>query len=154
MELSFPMIKKFLFLKRKLFLYSRKELFKLKKKKKNNSKKFLKLREMELSSPTLKDFWYFWRNLQTLKIKCFLYFFLHFLFVGRELFKHKHKGKKFFIPFFIQFSKLKYFFIIIIKRFFSFYNIFLYAPPVYFFHLLKDFCNVHNLIVAFFLFLC
>ena len=43
-----------------------------------------------------------------------------------------------------KFSKLKYFLIIIIKRFFSFYDIFFYTQPVDFLHLLRDFCNVHD----------
>ena len=51
-----------------------------------------------------------------------------------------------------KFSKLKYFLIIIIEHFFSFYIIFFYSQPVYFFHLLRDFCNVHDHIVAFFFF--
>ena len=43
------------------------------------------------------------------------------------------------------FSKLKYFLIIIIKRFFSFYNIFFfYTQQAFVFHLLRDFCNVHD----------
>ena len=50
-------------------------------------------------------------------------------------------------------SKLKYFLIVIIKHFSSFYNIFFYTQPVYCFHLLRDFCNVQDHIVAFFLFL-
>ena len=49
-----------------------------------------------------------------------------------------------------KFSKLKYFFTIIIKCFFSFYNIFFHTQEAFFFHLLRDFCN-H--IAAFFLLL-
>ena len=49
------------------------------------------------------------------------------------------------------FSKLKYFFIIIIKRFFSFYNIFFYTQQAFVFHFLRDFFNIHDQIVAFFL---
>ena len=54
-----------------------------------------------------------------------------------------------------KFSKLKYFFIIIIKRFFSFSNIllFFYTQQAFVFHVLNDFCNFHDHIVAFFLFL-
>ena len=39
------------------------------------------------------------------------------------------------------------------RFFFSFYNIFFYTDPVYLFHFLRDFCNVHDNIVAFFSFL-
>ena len=49
--------------------------------------------------------------------------------------------------------KLKYFLIIRIKCFFAFYNIFFYTQPVYFFHLLRNFCNNHDYIVACFLIL-
>ena len=66
------------------------------------------------------------------------------------LFKHKRKRKKFLILFLI---KKQYFLVMIIKWFFSFYIILFYTQPVCFFHLLRDFCNVHNHIVAFFLFL-
>ena len=51
-----------------------------------------------------------------------------------------------------KFSKSKYFCIIIIKRFFSFYNIFFYTQQAFVFHLLRDFCNVHDHIVASFSF--
>ena len=51
-----------------------------------------------------------------------------------------------------KFSKLKYFLIIILMDFFSFYNILFYTQPVYFFHLLRDFCGVHGHIVTFFSF--
>ena len=40
-----------------------------------------------------------------------------------------------------KFSKLKYFFTIIIKCFFSFYNIFFYTQEAFVFHLLRDSCN-------------
>ena len=36
------------------------------------------------------------------------------------------------------------------KAFFSFYNIFCYTWQAFVFHLLRDFCNVYNHIVAFF----
>ena len=49
--------------------------------------------------------------------------------------------------------KLKYILIIIIMRFFSFCNIFSYTQQAYFFHLLRDFCNVHDHIIDFFSFL-
>ena len=48
-----------------------------------------------------------------------------------------------------KFSKLKFFLIIIIKRFSSFYNDFFYTQPVYFFRPLRDFCNAHDHFVAF-----
>ena len=51
-----------------------------------------------------------------------------------------------------KFSKLKYFFIIIIKCFFSLYNTFFYTQQAFVFHLLRDFCNVHDHIVTFFSF--
>ena len=50
--------------------------------------------------------------------------------------------------------KLKYFPVIITMYYFSFYNLFFFCTqPIYFFHLLRNFCNVHDHIVAFFLFL-
>ena len=53
---------------------------------------------MELSTLKLKFFLYFRRELaKPENQKFFIYFFPHFLFVERELFKHKHKRKKFFI---------------------------------------------------------
>ena len=39
------------------------------------------------------------------------------------------------------------------KALFSFHNVLFYFQPVYFFHLLRDFCKFHGHIVAFFLFL-
>ena len=42
-----------------------------------------------------------------------------------------------------QFSKSKYFLVIIIQNFFSFYNIFFYTQQAFAFHLLRDFCNAH-----------
>ena len=52
-----------------------------------------------------------------------------------------------------KFSKLKYFLIIIIPYFFSFYNIFFNTQQAFVFHLLRDFCSVNDHIVDFFLFL-
>ena len=68
-----------------------------------------------------------------------------------QLFKHKRKIKKFLIVSLIKkqrIFKLKTF----LKHFFSFYNISFFTQPVYFIHLLGDFCNVHDNIVAFFSF--
>ena len=42
--------------------------------------------------------------------------------------------------------------VIIIRHFFSCYNIFFYTEPAFVFHLLRDFCNVHDQIVGFFSF--
>ena len=47
----------------------------------------------------------------------------------------------------------KKFLIIIIRHFFSFYNIFFYTQQAFVFHLLSDFCNVPDHIVTFSLFL-
>ena len=53
-----------------------------------------------------------------------------------------------------QFSKLKYFFIIIMRHFFSFYRIFFfYTQQAFVFHLVVDFYMVHSYVVTFFLFL-
>ena len=51
-----------------------------------------------------------------------------------------------------QFSKWKYFSLIIKYHFFSFYNIFLYTQQAFVFHLQGDFCNLHEQIVTFFSF--
>ena len=75
-----------------------------------------------------------------------------FLFLERKLFKHKLKMKEFLIVSLIKkqrILKLKIF----LKHFFSFFNISFYTQPVYFFNLLGDFCNVHDNIIVFFLFL-
>ena len=78
-------------------------------------------------------------NLKVLKIK-------------NMFFKHKRKKKvsDTFPCKEAKFCNLKYFLIILIKGFFSFYNIFFYTQPVSFFHLLRDICNINNHIVAFF----
>ena len=53
-----------------------------------------------------------------------------------------------------KFSKLKYFLVIIMKFFsHSFFLTLFYNQPVYFFHLLRDFCNMDYHIATFFLFL-
>ena len=52
-----------------------------------------------------------------------------------------------------KFSGLKYFLIIVIKRFFSFYSLFFYTQQATIFHLLRDFCYVQDHIVALPLFL-
>ena len=49
-------------------------------------------------------------------------------------------------------SRLKYFFIIIIKHFFSFCNTFFYTQQSFAFHLLRAFYNIHDHIMAFFSF--
>ena len=71
------------------------------------------------------------------------------------LFKHKCKRKEVFYTFpykEAKFSKLKCCLVFITKHFFSF-NIFFYTQSVYFFHLLREFSNIHDHIIAFFLFL-
>ena len=79
----------------------------------------------------------------------------YFLFVERELFKYKHKRKKvsYTVPYKEEkFSKLKCFLIIIIKSFFSFYNIFFYTQQAFIFHLLRDFVTF-MIILSIFLFI-
>ena len=44
----------------------------------------------------------------------------------------------------LHFSKLKHFFILTTKHFFSFYNIFFYTQQAFVFHFLRDFCNVYD----------
>ena len=86
----------------------------LKMKKKTLLRTFLYFRKWNFLAPRLKP------EDQIFYIFCLL-------FVKRELFKHKHKRKKSYtFPYKgAKFSKLKYFLIIIIKAFSSFYNIFL-----------------------------
>ena len=84
-------------------------------------------------------------NLKDLKIKNFLKQFL------RDLFKHKHKKSVSYKE--AKFSKLKYFHMIIIRHFFSFYHVFFYTQQAFAFHILVDFCIVDNNIDTFFLFL-
>ena len=52
---------------------------------------------MELSSSKIKKFLISGGNSKTLKIKKNLYFFPHFFFIERKLFKHKCKRKTFLI---------------------------------------------------------
>ena len=96
----------------------------------SKEKAFLIFQETEVSSP---------------KIKKAPIFLSHFLFVERELFKHKRKRKSLlFFPYKeTKFSKSKYFFIIVIKHFVSFYI----------FSILKQLIFFHDHIVALFLFL-
>ena len=78
--------------------------------------------------PSSKNFLHFGKlsyisgsNLLSLKNKTLLYFFSHFLFVGRKRFnnKCKRKNSSYTFPYKeIKLSKLKYFLIIIIKSFF------------------------------------
>ena len=51
-----------------------------------------------------------------------------------------------------KFSKSKYFLIIIIQHFSSFDNAFSYTQQAFAFSLVRDFCNVHDHVVAFFFF--
>ena len=51
-----------------------------------------------------------------------------------------------------KFSKLKYFLMIMVRHFFSFYIIFLYTQQAFVFHLLRYFCNVHDHIATSLLF--
>ena len=44
----------------------------------------------------------------------------------------------------VKFSNLKYFLIIMLWHFFSFYNIFFYTQQAFVFPLPRDFCNVHD----------
>ena len=119
---------------------------------------------MEFSSPKNKNSYIFSKNIfsyisgenfESLKILIFLFIFSVYL---ERTFQTHSQRKKLLILFLIKkqnFFKLKYFLIMIIKRFcfFSFYNIFFNTQPDYFLHLLRDFCKVNNHIVAFFLFL-
>ena len=106
---------------------------------------------MELSSLKLKDFPIFQEELPKTEKQKFYNFCLL-----RENFSNISTKEKNFLYFSFKeakFSKSKYFLIIIIKRFFSFYNIFCYTKQAFVFHLLVDFCIVYDHIVAFFLFL-
>ena len=79
---------------------------------------------MELSSPKLKKLIFQGELPKPEKEKCHI-------FCLRKLSKHKCKRKSFLYFSYkeIKFSQLKYFLMIIIKRFFSFYNIFFYTQP-------------------------
>ena len=86
-------------------------------------------------------------KLQNLKIKKFVFFVCL-----KRCFKMQIQKKKLSYTFSYKeanFSKLKYFVIIIVRRFFSFYNIFFHTQQAFLFHLLRDFCNVHDRIVGF-----
>ena len=123
-----------------------------KKNKKPTLKGFLIFWEMELSSPNIKKvFLYLSKELAKLKTKnfCLRENFSH---ISTHTHTHTQKVSYIFSYKEAKFSKLKYFLIIVIKRFFSFYITFFYTQPVYFFNL-KDLCNIHNHIVAFFLFI-
>ena len=99
-----------------------------------------------LLAPNLKDFLHFTRDLKKAKNKK-----IHIFCFFRD-----NKRKKVLLYFLSlkkgKFSKLKYFLIIIIKCFFSCYNIFPLLNKL-FFRLLRGFRNFHDHIVAFFLFL-
>ena len=75
--------------------------------------------------------------------------YINLYFLKRKLFLYFGKRK----PSFSYFSKLKYFLIITIKRFFSFDNIFFYTEQAFVFHLLREFYNVLDHILTFFLFI-
>ena len=112
-------------------------LSELEKLKEPTLKKILIFREMDLSSSRLKKLLMFQENTCNIwKIKNFLYF------ISNINVNVSYKEAKC--------SKLKYFLIIIIKCFSSFYNIFFYTQ-VYFFHFVRDFCDVCDHIVAFYL---
>ena len=129
-------------------------------------KKFLVFQEMELSSSKIKKILIFQKwNFLALKLKNFLYFGkwnllasnskssyisggnlqslkiqnCNFFFVEREQVQ-KEKVSYTFLYKEVKFSKFKYILIIIIKRFFSFYNSFSYTQPVYFFILWEILC--------------
>ena len=74
-----------------------------------------------------------------------------FLSVERELLNISLEEKSFLcFPYQkVKLSKSKYFLIIIMKRFFSFYNVFFYTQEAHIFHLLIGICNIHHHIVAF-----
>ena len=130
------------FLKRKLFLYFQKwtlhfsaQVKKKKKKKKGTTlRKLLTLQETEAPKKAFLVFqetsYISGSNFLWLKIKIF-----HAL---------PHVEAKL--------SRLKYFFIIIIKHFFSFCNTFFYTQQSFAFHLLRAFYNIHDHIMAFFSF--
>ena len=121
-----------------------------KKKKKPFWKNILYLVKWNFLALSLKNFLYFRRVLAKPENQKFNFFGL--LWENFSIWAQKkevsysspYKGEKS--------SKLKYFLIIITKRFFSFYIIFSYTQQAFAFHLLRDFCNVHNHISLFFLF--
>ena len=94
-------------------------------------------------------------NMESLKIKNFSYF-SHIFCLLRKNFSNISKKEKSEKSYTFsckesKFSKVKCFLVIMIRHFFSFYNIFFYTSPVQFFHLLRDFCKIRNHIVCFFL---
>ena len=112
---------------------------------------------MKLFIPKLKKL-FISQEKTCLKNKNFLYF-LNFVCLLREnLLNISAKRKKTVSNTFLnkeaKCSKLKYFLIILIKHaIFSFYNIFSYTQQSFVFRLLRDFFNVHDYFLAFFLFL-
>ena len=125
-------LKKFLyFLKRKLFLFSWKQNIVLVTPSSKNKR-----------NPFEESFLYFrkWKPPKTSYISG-----SNFLCLKTKLFyTFSYKEAKL--------SKLKSFFIIIIKPLFSFCNIFFCTQQAFVFHFLRDFCNIHDHIVAFFFF--
>ena len=79
-----------------LFLYLKKGLCKLEKQNKSLSNYFLFLRKWNSLPARLETLLYFCRELpksENQKLVYLVLFFSYFLFVKRELFKHKHKTK-------------------------------------------------------------
>ena len=87
--------------------------------------------------------WYFFQKFGVIKKYFFQKFWSYFgvfsNITAKEKVSHTYTAKvSYTFPYKeAKFSKLKYFIIIIIKRFFSFCNIFFFTQPVYFFHFLR-----------------
>ena len=108
--------------------------------------------EMELSSPKLKKLLIFleW----TCKAWNSKISHIFFTFFARtfQTYLQKKNASDTFPRKEAKFSELKHFLIIIIRHFFSLYNIFFYAQKAFLFHLLINFRDVHDHIVFFFFF--
>ena len=105
-------------------------------------KKFFIFQETELSYENAKTLLMFQEvTFHAAKMKIFLHFRKRIFLAPSMKIKNYKEAK---------FSKSKYFLKIIMKRFFSFYNILFYTQQGFVFHFLRDFCNVHDQIVAFF----
>ena len=115
-------------------------------------KKFLVFQEMELFGISGSSFLSS-KNKKNLLLKSFLYFGEMKLF-SPKMKKTSYISKiSYTFPYTeAKFSKLKNFLIIIITRFFSFYNIFFYTQPAFIFHLLRysTFTTILSLFFFFF----
>ena len=118
----------------------------LKKLNKATVKKYIFQNEVR----NLKNSLYFRRELAKLENKKNHIFCL--LWENFQLYAQKKKVSYSFLYNGPKFSKSKYFLIIIIKHFFSFYKFLFYTQQAFVFHLLRDCCNVHGHPVAFFIF--